>query len=379
MHDSRPIPTTPCALSRPRGSVLRLQALLIAAVALMAGPVAGPGMAQDRAAATGQQDGAAVEAMPRTRITPVPLTQTRIPAGAAPPATQSPATRSPATQSRTTASPGTTPSATEKAKETPGKPKSSARSPQPFPEFTFKRVTPPSAGAGRRITVQIAPLPTPRAPVAGPADDIPAARAPKDRQTAGWFWDAVSPALAKAAPHRFLTALAQLDKAPAGMAIAAPRLQDLQAIARVHGRDLLVSSIGTGVSPAFALAVIAVESAGRQGAVSPVGARGVMQLMPATAARFGVDPDISAQNIRGGIAYLDWLLKRFQGDPLLALAGYNAGENAVARHQGVPPFAETRAYVPKVLAAWRVARGLCLTPPELVSDGCVFALESASK
>lgn len=328
----------------------------------MTGPVAGPGMAQVRAAPTGQQDGDAGDAMARTRITPVPLTQTRLPAGAATPA--------PA---------GKTPAAMEKRREAAGKPKTSARSPQPFPKFTFKRVAPPSAGAGRRITVQIAPLPTPRAPAVGPADDASVGRAPKDRQTAGWFWDAISPALAKAAPHRFQAALAQLDKAPAGMAIAPPRLQDLQAIARVHGRDLLVSSIGTGVSPAFALAVIAVESAGRQGAVSPVGARGVMQLMPATAARFGVDPDISAQNIRGGIAYLDWLLKRFQGDPLLALAGYNAGENAVARHEGVPPFAETRAYVPKVLAAWRVARGLCLTPPELVSDGCVFALEAASR
>ena len=67
------------------------------------------------------------------------------------------------------------------------------------------------------------------------------------------------------------------------------------------------------------------------------------------------------------------LMERFEGDPILALAGYNAGENSVTKHDGVPPYAETRDYVPKVLAAWTVARGLCLTPPQLVSDGCVFA------
>ena len=98
-----------------------------------------------------------------------------------------------------------------------------------------------------------------------------------------------------------------------------------------------------------------------------------MQLMPATARRFGVSDSMNArQNIRGGVAYLDWLLAEFNRDPILALAGYNAGEGAVGAYQGVPPYAETRAYVPKVLAAWNVARSLCLTPPDLVSDGCVF-------
>ena len=100
-----------------------------------------------------------------------------------------------------------------------------------------------------------------------------------------------------------------------------------------------------------------------------------MQLIPATADRFGVTNALDAsQNIKGGVAYLDWLLKEFGGDPILALAGYNAGENAVKKHAGVPPYAETRDYVPKVLAAFAVARNLCRTPPELVSDGCVFNL-----
>ena len=107
-------------------------------------------------------------------------------------------------------------------------------------------------------------------------------------------------------------------------------------------------------------------------AESGKGATGLMQLIPATADRFNVDASVPAQNIQGGVTYLNWLLDKFGGDPILALAGYNAGENAVIAHNGVPPYAETRNYVPKVLAAWKVARGLCMTPPELFSDGCVF-------
>ena len=121
------------------------------------------------------------------------------------------------------------------------------------------------------------------------------------------------------------------------------------------------------------LAVIAVESGGRSDAVSSAGAGGLMQLMPDTASRFGVTDRMSPkESIRGGVAYLDWLMKEFGGDPLLVLAGYNAGEGAVRKHKGVPPYAETRDYVPKVLAAFKVASGLCLTPPELITDGCVF-------
>jgi soluble lytic murein transglycosylase-like protein len=98
-----------------------------------------------------------------------------------------------------------------------------------------------------------------------------------------------------------------------------------------------------------------------------------MQLIPATAARFGVtDARDPVQNIRGGVSYLDWLMGEFGGDPVLALAAYNAGEGAVRRNGGVPPFAETRAYVPKVLAAWNVARQMCTIPPQLPGDGCVF-------
>jgi soluble lytic murein transglycosylase-like protein len=156
--------------------------------------------------------------------------------------------------------------------------------------------------------------------------------------------------------------------------VAAPRMQHMQDIARAQGIEILKSTIGTSVSPALVLAVISVESAGKTDAVSGAGAQGLMQLMPATAERFGVtDSMVAAQNILGGVKYLDWLMGEFDGDPILVLAGYNAGEGSVRKHEGVPPFAETRDYVPKVLAAFQVARGLCKTPPELVTDGCVFA------
>ena len=171
-------------------------------------------------------------------------------------------------------------------------------------------------------------------------------------------------------------AVLYLDKAPTGKAVPKPRLQHLQDIAKTHGIEILKATIGTDVSPALVLAVIGIESAGKTAAVSGVGATGLMQLMPDTAKRFGVtDATIATQNIKGGVAYLDWLMNEFDRDPVMVLASYNAGEGAVKKHQGVPPYAETRAYVPKVLAAWTVARGLCLTPPELVTDGCVFAVK----
>jgi len=106
------------------------------------------------------------------------------------------------------------------------------------------------------------------------------------------------------------------------------------------------------LEPSLVLAFIATESNFDAFAVSPKGAQGLMQLIPDTARRFGVrnafDP---TQNVRGGMAYLRWLLAYFEGDVLLAAAAYNAGEGAVDRYLGVPPFAETRMYVYRILQA----------------------------
>jgi soluble lytic murein transglycosylase-like protein len=106
-----------------------------------------------------------------------------------------------------------------------------------------------------------------------------------------------------------------------------------------------------GLQPHLVWTVIATESNFDASAVSPKDAQGLMQLIPATAQRFGVrnvfDP---VQNIRGGMAYLRWLMARFEGDLRLVSAAYNAGEGAVERYLGVPPFAETRLYVLKIRA-----------------------------
>lgn len=105
------------------------------------------------------------------------------------------------------------------------------------------------------------------------------------------------------------------------------------------------------MSPQLLNAVIQVESNYQANARSPKGAQGLMQLMPATAERFGVrDAFDPRQNIRGGALYLKWLMEYFRGDLRLALAAYNAGEAAVVKAgYRIPPIAETRDYVPKVL------------------------------
>lgn len=104
-----------------------------------------------------------------------------------------------------------------------------------------------------------------------------------------------------------------------------------------------------GVYPRLAMAVIRTESNFNPGAVSPKNAQGLMQLIPETAERFNVkkpfDPE---QNIRGGLAYLRWLLAYFKGDITLVAAAYNAGEGAVNRHAGIPPYAETQGYVKRI-------------------------------
>lgn len=265
--------------------------------------------------------------------------------------------------------------------------------PGAYPEFTFKRISVPGfkgagAAGGKRITVQIDPeeqarrlaagaLPLPQRPIPrGAADPALMPADPTPSVSAyDWFWDIVSPKLEDGA-GRFSRALQALTEAPKGAAVPTPRLQHLNDIATAHGRDILEATIGTRVSPALVLAVISVESGGRATVVSSAGAVGLMQLIPATAERFGVsDSTDVAQNIKGGVAYLDWLMKEFDNDPVMVIAAYNSGENAVKGNGGVPPFAETRAYVPKVLSAWAVARGLCVSPPELMTDGCVFAVK----
>ncbi len=143
-------------------------------------------------------------------------------------------------------------------------------------------------------------------------------------------------------------------------AAAAPAAGDIDAyIARLpQNKRWIVDLVGTlaewyAVDPKLVLSVITVESNFQIKAESPKAAMGLMQLIPATADRFNVRNAFDAtQNIKGGIAYLRWLLSYFRGDVQLAVAGYNAGENAVDRHKGIPPYKETRQYVQKVMGLY---------------------------
>lgn len=117
----------------------------------------------------------------------------------------------------------------------------------------------------------------------------------------------------------------------------------------------------TGVEEAWLRAIAHAESGFEPRAVSPKGALGVMQLLPEVATEYGVaDPFSPEQSIDGGARHMRWLLARYHGDRTLAVAAYNAGVGAVARYDGVPPYAETREYVAKVFtlyARYREAMG----------------------
>lgn len=116
-----------------------------------------------------------------------------------------------------------------------------------------------------------------------------------------------------------------------------------------YATEIRAAALQHGVDEAVVRAIIHAESSFNPNALSRVGAQGLMQLMPATARRFGVSNAFDAsQNIRGGVQYLAWLLKRYNGDLTLAAAGYNAGEGAVDKYKGVPPYSETRLYVQRV-------------------------------
>ena len=248
----------------------------------------------------------------------------------------------------------------------------------------FKRIKVENRPVGSKINIQIDPdeqalllappdNPRPTTPIDERLEELVPNPTPHEQPSGNtdWFWANLPNTTADANRDKLRLALNQIDNAPEGFAL--PDTGLLTKIVRDYGKTILRTSIETQVSPPFIAAVIAVESAGNPTAVSSADAQGLMQLIPATAKRFNVaDPHDPEQNIKGGARYLSWLLREFRGDPILSLAGYNAGENAVKEYQTVPPYEETRAYVPKVIAAWKIARLLCTKPPEFADEPCLF-------
>ncbi|HTV91112.1 MAG TPA: lytic transglycosylase domain-containing protein [Verrucomicrobiae bacterium] len=139
------------------------------------------------------------------------------------------------------------------------------------------------------------------------------------------------------------------DSAPGAPAMVPPAQIDALVGENAQSQD---------VDPALIKAIIANESGFNANATSNVGAQGLMQLMPGTAAGLGVtDAYDPAQNVAGGTKYIKGLLQRFNGDVRLAVAAYNAGPGAVEKYGGVPPYAETQNYVQNVLSSYAKYRG----------------------
>ncbi len=134
--------------------------------------------------------------------------------------------------------------------------------------------------------------------------------------------------------------------------------------------DLMILNAGKeyGVDPRLIHAVAYQESRYKTDAVSHAGAQGLMQMMPATATRFAVEGKSGVeQNVYAGTKLLRWLLKRFDGDVKLALAGYNAGEGSVDKYDGIPPYKETENYVRKISASYGKTFHPVLAPAEATS------------
>ncbi len=154
-------------------------------------------------------------------------------------------------------------------------------------------------------------------------------------------------------PSTEVTEITMLPDLPNAQPPLKPRSK-LSANSAASYDDLLIeAAIQQGLEPEFVRSVARIESNLRQDAVSNKGAIGLMQLMPGTASLLGVDAHDAADNVLGGARFLRELLLKYNGDPALALAAYNAGPGAVQKYNGVPPYLETRKYIIRVLQEYK--------------------------
>ncbi len=247
-------------------------------------------------------------------------------------------------------------------------PTASAQPPAPSPSHAAPAVgsaTPPAAVAGSPVTMPAAAAvivaPAPQAPVAAPTSS----RRLVQGQVYSYIKDGVRHYTSKP-PKGVAGATAMrtirysfMETCFACGAQPGVNFKTLRLNPNAYDAQIRAASQQHGVDEAIVRAIIHAESSFNPNAISRVGAQGLMQLMPATARRFGVTNSFDpTQNISGGVQYLSWLLKRYNGDLTLAAAGYNAGEGAVDRYKGVPPYSETRRYVERVRLLAERYRGL---------------------
>lgn len=191
--------------------------------------------------------------------------------------------------------------------------------------------------------------------------------------SAGWFWNEV-PARIDSGSRFGAMRVIETERSK-GRKMFGSRTM-LQRVLQRWRPEIEAAARHAKVSEALIAAIVMVESGGNPRAVSHAGAQGLGQLMPGTARRYGVANSFNpAQNLKGSASYLSDLLKLYRNDLVLVLAAYNAGEGAVNRHRGVPPYRETRNYVPKVLSAFGLAGSFCATPPRAARRKCQFRKE----
>ncbi len=161
-------------------------------------------------------------------------------------------------------------------------------------------------------------------------------------------------------PEPAVVAVNPSPEQPAEPAVALAFDEGQQVPGGPYGTQIFAAGKKHQVNPSVIAALIRAESSGNPRAVSRKGARGLMQLMPATAKRFGVRADRlfePEQNLEAGVQYLKFLIEQFPGDLARVLAAYNAGEQAVQRYGGIPPYRETRGYVRRIYSFLGLAVG----------------------
>ena len=192
--------------------------------------------------------------------------------------------------------------------------------------------------------------------------------APSPSSASSWFWSEIPPGIEDGSRANAMQVVANARNQRQGIFRTKAQARSVLKRWRV---EIKAAARNAGINEALIVAVVIVESGGNQYAQSPKGALGLGQLMPGTAHQYGVrDAFDPAENLRGSATYLSDLIDIFRGDLVLALAAYNSGAQAVFKHRGVPPYAETRAYVPKVLAAFETAGDFCELHPRAARRKC---------